>query len=249
VPPLGRGDLVAEEPLRHAPRHLLRLAEERAALARHPEQHRGHRAHAHPAPGDRGRHRRDGGGRPAQRHRQAGRGGGHGGGPGSGGRDLLPADEVAAGAAADAGAGGVPAAREPARRADPAARGADRGPGDAVRAAAEDRPATAARAAAGQLTRTTYASAARRAATAIPPTTIAIRGGPAAGRPRDARSSDGGGAVGRRRSVGVASWATAPLVDTPHWAGGGVGGRRTSTRDDGRDSGDPGARTRGGSGG
>ena len=33
--PLGRGDAVAEEPVRHASGHLLRLAEERTALARH----------------------------------------------------------------------------------------------------------------------------------------------------------------------------------------------------------------------
>ena len=40
---LGGGDAVAEEPVRHAAGHLLRLAEERAALARHRQQHRGHR--------------------------------------------------------------------------------------------------------------------------------------------------------------------------------------------------------------
>ena len=53
--PLGRGDAVAQEPVRHAAGHLLRLAEERAALAGHPEQHRGHRPDADAAPGDRGR--------------------------------------------------------------------------------------------------------------------------------------------------------------------------------------------------
>ena len=54
------GDAVAEEPVRHAAGHLLRLAQERAALARHRQQHRGHRPDAHAGPGHRGRHRRHG---------------------------------------------------------------------------------------------------------------------------------------------------------------------------------------------
>ena len=88
-------------------------------------------------------------------------------GPGGGGRDLLPADGAAAGAAADADARGGEATREPTGGIDPPARRADRGASPTVRAAAEDREAASSRA--GSLRRSGRVFEARRDATTSQP--------------------------------------------------------------------------------
>ena len=120
------------------------------ALARHPEQHRGHQLHARAEPLRRGRHHRHGGRRPAARQGAARRPLDDGRGPAGGGRDRRAADGDAAGARPDAGAGGGEARRPLRGGGGRATRRADRGAGAEVRVAAADRARAVPRAEAGR---------------------------------------------------------------------------------------------------
>ncbi len=117
---LGGGHAVAEEPVRHLAGHLLRLAQERTALARHRQQHRGHCPDAHARPGHRRWHHRHGRRRPAERPPQTDGRAGDGLRPGGGGRDLLPADEAGPAQGRLPGAGQPQEAGSAPREPDPA---------------------------------------------------------------------------------------------------------------------------------